>query len=259
MELALSERFRWANVANNLATCLWIPEGTHFVETVYMSGTMKGVMFKENDSNTAYISFSSLVPFWFLDFLVKGWYIIKDQELVDCGNGIQMNRFFHYWSKLFVERFIPVLGKTQIDKLVITGMSMGGAMSQCFAYNLLTQLGDTRHFKVEVLAFGSPRVGNAELGKWLTENVTIVNYSVVVKIGDKFWGDPACYFPCSEGYVNNPNLKLKRMGEEFCGSVESDSTDISFTTLKREWSFVPLSVLPAWNKAHQFHTYMDNL
>jgi hypothetical protein len=254
--------YKVANVANNPARALWIPEGYEFTKTVSFSGTMKAVMMKSTETETMTISFSSLTPFfWPIDFLYKAWSIISDQELVVVEHEIKMNKFFNTWSEQFVDVAYSEIEKFFDDggqKIVLTGMSMGGSMAQCFSYYLHAK--HDIQIPVEVISFGAPRVGNEDLVYLISKWSSITNYAVVVDMSNGSYVDPAVHFPSSDkGYVNNPNIVMRQGHETTDKKISSYETNISFETFKKEWTFIPNSVLPAWNSAHQYWAYMQNL
>jgi hypothetical protein len=263
--LSLPELFQVANAANNPLDRLWIPEGNTFVQTVAYGGTMKALLFQTEDTMT--ISFSSLTTTdGVMDFCVKGWEMIRDQDLVRVSGSdeepFRINNYFNKWSKMFVDATIEIINAFFSEqgnkKLVLTGMSMGGAMSHGFAYNLHANY-DFPH-RVEVLAFGSPRIGNKYLNDWIVKYCIVTNYSIIVKMEGLDYVDPVIHFPCKDvDYVNNPNLVLKRDHKIVFDKPINSMTNISASNFIKEWSFIPLDVLPAWNLIHQFQSYMDNL
>ena len=159
-------------------------------------------------NKTMIVTFSPFHCEKLIDYFRIGGKLIWQQDMVDCVVG-KMNRFFHNVSQNFARRIRDK--KPKFSKLIITGMSMGAALGQCFYY----------HFKplveTKIYAFGSPRIGDADLRSWFEKqrHLTITNYGLF-KLVDGFKRiDPVCLFPsCKYGlYVNNANMTMLYDGQ----------------------------------------------
>jgi hypothetical protein len=213
------------------------------------------------------ISFSSFTFQNIFNFINVGYQLIKNQniETVDEKSNVGMNSFFLYWSKMFFARaketIISFMKEKCSRKIIIQGMSMGGAMSQCFYYHLKNST--LPEYNVSVMAFGSPRIGNNELRNWfLHVKADVINYSICVEVDGKLMGDPVCYFPTEKrGYVNNYNLTIKNSNEVYCGyfhNMDSD-TDVSFKNFCKEWTFIKKEDLKIWQAVHNFEEYKTHV
>ena len=265
---SLSEKFEHANIANNSSNNIWIPNDHILVSVIELSKTIKCVVFRVK--SCLKISFSSLTYHTLFDFLYTGYQIIMYQNLEQVDDTfIKMNSFFKYWAKKFfikleniIKEFIQEKGAKNI---LLTGMSMGGAMSQCFFYYLMSSKIIPEKIIINVKAFGSPRIGNDTLNNWfMAYKNNIINYTICVSHNDEIVSDPVCYFPSAyHGYVNNFNLQFrynKKIYDSYLsiGNYNKD-TDITFSNFFREWSFIKKDDLKIWIITHQYDPYMKNL
>lgn len=264
--MILTKQFEISNVANNPANNLWIPDGHEWVETIEFSKTLKCVLFRSE--NTLRLSFSSFTFQTIFNFINVGFQLLQYQNIVtvDDEKNIGMNAFFSHWASRFLERtteyIVDFLAKNENAEIVLQGMSMGGAMSQCFYYYLMNS--DIRMGKsiVRVVAFGSPRVGNSQLREWFAEQRFIVNYAICIPLDGKVMGDPVCYFPSAKlGYSNNHNMTHMNEKNVYNGDFHNSAsdTDVNFKNFLSDLSFIKKDDLRVWCVVHTFEEYMKHL
>lgn len=262
--MSLAHLFEVSNVANNVVSNLWIPEGYALVKAIEFSKTMKCIIFRK--SNEMKISFSSFTFQNVFNFLNIGYQLLAGQELQMLDESIGMNSFFHYWSYEFFKEAEKVItdfsNEDGTENLVLTGMSMGGAMSQCFYYHVKNSALMSK-LNVSVLAFGSPRVGNAGLQKWFDEQGdSVTNYTICSEVDGKIMVDPVCLFPPKKyGYVNNKSLTVYHSRKVYEGKPFNmyTDTDVSFANFWEEWTFIKNADQMVWDVVHQFNEYMKHL
>jgi hypothetical protein len=178
---------------------------------------------------TMIVTFSPFDCQNFIDYFRIGGKLVWQQDMIDCKDG-KMNRFFHNVSQNFVDRIRAK--KPKFSKLIITGMSMGAALGQCFYY----------HFKpsvnTKIYAFGSPRIGDANLRSWFEKrnSLTIANYALFRLVDGCKRIDPVCLFPsCKYGvYVNNSNMKMLYEGQLFDQAeyiIDGPDTEITLLSI----------------------------
>lgn len=190
---------------------------------------------------TAIITFS---PFDFKDYrsLKTGFQLIFYQNIQNMGN-VGMNSFFNTVSSYFCEK---VKFPPDVTKLYITGISMGGAIGQCFYYHFV----QNHKMPTKIFSFGSPRVGDKNLHDWFEKNVDIKNY-VLVK-NNKI--DPVCLFPSGGEYINNANLKtIGRISK-----ISQPDTEITFKSLLYNFG-LERSVSELWDEIHNISEYYESL
>lgn len=264
--MSLTEQFRVSNVANNPSNSLWIPYGYTFVRTIEFSLTVKCVIIRRK--TVMRISFSSFTFQNIFNFLNIGYQLVKNQhiKIVDQEAGIGMNAFFQYWSKMFFDQakgtILSFLNESQTRRLVLQGMSMGGAMAQCFYYYLKTSGIIKKCLELNVMAFGSPRIGNVQLGKWISGQNQVHNYSICIDLDGVMTGDPVCYFPSKKyGYTNNHNLIPRHKNKLYGGDISNrnSDTDVSFRNFWNEWTFIKKTDLRVWDAVHSYDEYIENI
>jgi len=280
----LPQKFEYANVANNPVDKLWIPPDHTLVHVIELSKTVKCVIFR--DKSVLTISFSSLTYQTLANFLYTGYQLImyqnledidKDDRICNCfssSTNMKMNSFFKYWAKRFFDQAKDIIAKfiqendfRERKSIILTGMSMGGAMAQCFFYYLemFRVSVDYNNIEIHVKSFGSPRIGNQALKNWFNMfGNNVINYTICIQLDEKgMTCDPVCYFPSSDyGYVNNHNLKYMHNKREFDYSLiqnRGKNTCITFMNFFRELTFIKKDDLKLWVKIHQFDEYMKNL
>jgi hypothetical protein len=261
--MCLTHLFEVSNVANNPVDNLWIPDGYRFVEAVEFSKTVKCIIFR-NDTEMK-VSFSSFTFQNLFNFLNIGYQLLSYQGIKMLDENIGMNSFFYYWSNEFWKRTKKVIteftDEQDTNTLILTGMSMGAAMAQCFYYhfkNSNLSIANTR-----VLAFGSPRIGNSGIQDWFNnQNDIITNYTICSTVGKHIMVDPVCLFPSEKhGYVNNKCLTVMNNRKVYTQepyNMKSD-TDVNFMNFWNEWSFIKNDDLKVWEAVHQFEEYMKHL
>jgi hypothetical protein len=121
-----------------------------------------------------------------------------------------------------------------IDKIVVTGLSLGGAIGYCVADDLSFLYPK----KVELFTFGTPRVGNAEFVKTISENLSSI-IRIELHEGDNVIG----YKLCAEGCYH-AGLPVRLMSD---GPMYFGHNDIRSTLA---WKVGP---------SHRRDTYLDTI
>jgi hypothetical protein len=197
--------------------------------------------------------------------LYNGAMILWKQDTIniDIGN---VNRFFYDISLELSKEIMSKIrdfffsGK---KKLIITGMSLGGALGQCFYIHFRNLIGD---YQTTIHSFGSPRIGDIKLAKWfISQNkLEITNYGLFELDSDNIKRiDPVCLFPSRKygNYVNNVNLKMifrKQIVDHAEYNIDQPDTEIT-----------PLSIIcnlgldkktsELWDKIHDTDLYFSNI
>lgn len=198
--------------------------------SLYWTETIGGIKCKiYRHNSTLIVTFSPFNCDNCLDYFRIGGKIVWQQDMIDCGVG-KMNRFFHNVSKEFADRLR--LKNPKFSNLIISGMSMGAALGQCFYYHFRPSVKTTIH------AFGSPRVGDSNLRNWFQsqKKLKITNYALFKLVNNVKKIDPVCLFPsCRYGpYVNNANMTMLYDGKiinqaEY--SIDGPDTDITLMSI----------------------------
>jgi len=192
------------------------------------------------------------------------WYY-QNMKKIGC---LGINTFFHNYSKLIYNEFesyindhIKAFPKGHI---YITGISMGGALSQCFYYHFKQTTQSS--YRVSISTFGSPRIGDANLRKWFMNNtksgLTINNYVLFKLIDGYKKADPVVLFPhCSTSncYVNNAKLTMifnKQIEKSVNASniIDQPDTDITLKSL-----ICGSHYSKYWDEIHDLEQYYNNL
>lgn len=165
-----------------------------------------GIIFRVYiQEKTLIVTFSPFNNEKWSEYLRIGFQLVWYQNINKSG----MNTFFHDTSLYFAEKvskkFKSFFRKPDAN-LVITGMSMGGALGQCFYYHLKPDV------QTRIYSFGSPRIGNGDLYNWFKnrKNLYIVNYALFKMVGKYRKVDPVCIFPSQYrgDYSHNYNLTM---------------------------------------------------
>ncbi len=84
------------------------------------------------------------------------------------------------------------MASTHTKRLIITGISLGGGLAQ-LSY---VDINSLKIFdNIEIITFGSPRVGNEKWAKWLETQVEPDPVHICIK------GDPICILPVCPGRI----------------------------------------------------------
>jgi hypothetical protein len=192
---------------------------------------------------------------------VKLWYY---QNMIRTQNG-DINKFFYDNALLFyndLKSYIHAhFTKYTKSRLYITGISMGGALSQAFFYHI-----KNLDKKIIITTFGSPRIGDVKLRDWFCQqkNLKISNYALFKKFGLYKKVDPVITFPHrnkTQLYVNNANL-LMIYNKVIKKNVDChiDQPDISITIpslIKR--LFVSCELDKYWEDIHNIDEYYESI
>lgn len=87
-------------------------------------------------------------------------YDIRDKNGNPAPNNIRSN---------LIKAILQQENVNHFDKIIVTGMSLGGALAYCAAYDLSLMYPG----KVEFFGFASPRIGNAEFARTLQKNLAL--------------------------------------------------------------------------------------
>ena len=168
----------------------------------------------------------SLVCYGFHMFYYNG-YIQK--YTTTSGEKVGIHIGFYKYAKSWYINCFKDLGISKTAHIYITGVSLGGGLTNTAAYILLQAGYKNVHF----YAFGAPRVGDQSFrnymnaSKFAEDSANYVRFNNVVKT-DRFYSqfDPVCKFPPNEitswgaagyslRYVDNPRLKIMAAGLTF--------------------------------------------
>tara|TARA_B110000908_G_C10168476_1_gene409619 strand:+ start:229 stop:894 length:666 start_codon:yes stop_codon:yes gene_type:complete len=190
---------------------------------------------------------------------VQIWYY---QNIMKNG----MNQFFHDKSLLFYTTFKDVIlshfKNHPTGHLYITGISMGGALSQCFYYHLRKDM----NCNTTIMTFGSPRVGDATLRGWFYDQakLKIVNYALFKKFGLCKRIDPVVTLPhmdTTQHYTNNANLQMmyhNKISDLAEASIDQDDFRLSVGSFVKK-IFVTSALDKYWEEIHNIGEYYDGL
>jgi len=194
-------------------------------------------------------------------YLKTGFEILYNKNLIKVKDGY-MNNFFHDYSVKFVnsmkEKMLNLKGK-----LYITGISLGGALGQCFYYNLCNNTNFDR--QTYITTFGSPRIGDIKLKLWFmdkikekTKNNTVVYNIVLFKKYEIYRKpDPVCLFPGYENYTNNSNFFMllnNQLVPDADIYIPEDLPKMSIYNL-----FTNKDISTEWNDINNIGEYYENL
>ena len=196
---------------------------------------------------------------------IKMWYY---QNMISTVVG-NINQFFYDNSLLFYKDIKPYIQNHLKSfpncNLFITGIGVGGAMSQAFYYHISNYMS---YFNVKIIinTFGSPRLGDYRLRDWFFDqpNLSIRNYALLKKFGYYKRVDPVITFPHKTDnyhYVNNANLVMI-YNNKICNNSEChiDQDDMTITIpsmIKR--LFIPSDVFEYWKDIHTINEYYENI
>lgn len=206
---------------------------------------------------TLIVTFSPFNCENWLDYLRIGGKLVWQQDMVSCGSAGKMNRFFHNVSREFVKCIREKNPK--FSKMIITGMSMGAALGQCFYYHFKPRV------QTRIYAFGSPRIGDIRLRNWFEnqKKLKITNYALFKLIDNVKRIDPVCLFPsCAYGqYVDNAHMTMiynRKIVEQAEYFIYGHDTEIT------PWSVfyncgLSKKVRKLWDLIHDTDEYYDQL
>ena len=171
------------------------------------------------DAFTDLNAFSTILPSF---FFVK--------SSVTNNNDIKVHAGF---LKQYISLRKQILENIKREKIIVTGHSLGGALSQIAALEL------SSFADLSCITFGSPRVGNKEFAKFLSEKVPN-NLAIVHKL------DPIPQLPSFWGWWKHPSTKRLEVSENILTEHFEDKNNFSFNV---------------WNpsKAHTLQSYKMNL
>ena len=222
------------------------------VKCVSFDNTVKGFLYEyEGDYIMTFTPYDYKGLYSFVKTGIK---LLWKQDMVKVDHG-RMNRFFHDYSLMFYKEFEPYFKDINYKKLYITGISMGGAMGQCFYYHLRNHL---RNRKTIIYAFGSPRIGDQELNDWFMSDRELEIKNIVLF---KFYGsgkkaDPVCTFPNQQDYVFNPNFYMLYEHQMFGNGTSYIKTNPTF---KIRDLFYGSETCELWENIHNIGEYAKHL
>lgn len=241
------------------------------VKTVEFNATTKAYVYKCASSPGEYVL--TFTPFDFKSigsFIRTGVALIRNQHLVNVGGTVRMNCFFNAISAKFINKLLDYLQSLRISTLHMTGISMGGAMAQCFYYHACR---GGLNCSVSISTFGAPRIGNLAMFNWFRKRATSKKNPLVIKnyaLFKLFEGlrkiDPVCLFPASTQmkdyrYCNNYALTMIFDGgfyEHADYHIDQPDTNITFRSLA--WNFgLDVRTAEYWDKIHDIGVYFKAL
>lgn len=103
------------------------------------------------------------------------------------------------WNSIKKETLAELNKYSHTQRLVITGISLGGALS-CLSY---VDIAQSKIFNnIEIVTFGAPRVGNKKWAAWFNEQTPSTRYFLK---GDPIPNMPRCLtLICNYGYTGMP-------------------------------------------------------
>ena len=237
-------------------------KGLKLVKNTVLNQTLQSFLYKSGKDLV--LTFTSYEP-TDLKGLWTGVMIWYYQNMVTTPFG-SMNQFFHDKSLIFYNDMKEDIQKhfTKHSKgyLYITGISMGGAMSQAFYYHIQPIQ------KTIITTFGSPRIGDMNLRDWFysccKNKLSICNYALFKQFGLCKRVDPVITFPHKDNkqrYVNNSNLimiykNILSNNAEY--SIDQD--DIHITVSHIICNFLVSSELDKyWQEIHNIDEYYNGL
>lgn len=90
------------------------------------------------------------------------------------------------WNSIRNETFTDLIASNHTKRLIITGISLGGGLAM-ISYVDIAYLQIFEN--IEIIIYGSPRVGNANWAKWMETQVEPDPVHICIK------GDPICVLP----------------------------------------------------------------
>lgn len=200
------------------------------------------------------------------DFITTAVKLYTQYSLVNKNkeNNISISKFFNDHSLFFIEllrEYLEKIDTKRTKNIYLSGISMGGAMAQAFCYNLYQLYPHLKKINMNVFAFGSPRVGNANFGKWFAKNRVNVKNFVLCKDGEY---DPVVMYPGKDdkNYVFNPNLHVIYPKEE---KEKNKKADLKHLNKQNIYNFGVCDFLfnqkltKNWESIHDISEYSDAL
>lgn len=113
------------------------------------------------------------------------WAIQVQDQHAPSGCKVQ-KQYDNMWNSIRNETYQDLIASAHTKRLIITGISLGGGLA-------MISYVDINHLaifdNIEIITFGSPRVGNQNWAKWLESQVEPDPIHVCIK------GDPICIMP----------------------------------------------------------------
>ena len=225
--------------------------------SIEYDATIKGFLYEYR--NNYIVTFTPYDYKGLLSYLKTGMKLLYNQDLTRLEDG-GMNSFFYRYSLRFFEDMKPFFTK-KVKKIYVTGISMGGAMSQCFYYHLHSILPPST--STILYTFGSPRIGDGKLMQWFTrqkklhlKNIFLLKLVQQDGITQRIY-DPVCTFPNREEYINNANLyglchnKLLSDGTSL---IDRELYEFTLCNL-----FFSSALSKAWEETHNIEEYESAL
>eukprot|EP00178_Gracilaria_changii_P010063 TRINITY_DN2932_c0_g1_i1.p1 TRINITY_DN2932_c0_g1~~TRINITY_DN2932_c0_g1_i1.p1 ORF type:complete len:168 (+),score=19.21 TRINITY_DN2932_c0_g1_i1:355-858(+) len=119
------------------------------------------------------------------------------------------------WLKIRDDTFDDLRQSVKTNRLIITGISLGGGLAS-LSYIDIKATGEFEN--VEVITFGSPRVGNT---KWAEFFDSLVEHSRFYILDDPIAALPTCLLLCN--YKQTGTAYVCTATDEVCARKDSDS------------------------------------
>lgn len=249
------------------------------VEYVYR-GNVSGVIFKDDDRNEIILAIKGTTSNteWLMDFRIlplpyhslnkrkKGWkkYFIFNKNCKGCT----IHSGFYEGAKEIYENLFDNLIKLSNDypdyKLVVTGHSLGGAISPIIANELIFFGKHTT-----LISFGSPKIGNKQFTNWMNQiwntdshlkNIDNVNYNdAYLRVTHK--NDPVPYLPTRQMNYNHAGLNLYFDKQDLplthdSLKIKTSSSSVADNSVKSDYvdsNFIKLAVGDNLQKSFDSH------
>lgn len=196
---------------------------------------------------------------------IKLWYY---QNMISTFVG-NINQFFYDNALLFYNDLKPYIQNHFSSfpncNLFITGIGLGGALTQAFYYHISDYI-SYLNVKIVINTFGSPRIGDYRLREWFygQPNLSIHNYALFKKFGFYKRVDPVITFPPETNhyhYVNNANLIMiynNKISNDAEYHIDQDDMTITIPNMIKR-IFVSSDIFKYWNDIHTVDEYYTNI
>jgi len=171
------------------------------LHTIYYTKEIRCIILKEND--TYIFAFSCFCSNSFIRVLQQNYNMSQYHTLTnDC------HPHFDRVSNFFSDEILKFISEYKenginISNIIFTGISFGAAISTvtCMRISFILKT------NIQLVTFGSPRIGNQHFVKYLLSNpfIKFTTFVTCCQIYDSIYQDPVCSFPPSDIYADLPN------------------------------------------------------
>lgn len=121
-------------------------------------------IFKEIDSNNVWITFRG--TYTFSEFISD----IDYSQVNYMGTNLKVHRGFYKIFQNVKNQINHELNKLEIDKIIMTGHSLGAAIATLLAPEM-----HKNNYETYAYCFGSPKVGDSKFAEFINENCNVFN------------------------------------------------------------------------------------